>query len=608
MKQSIKVLTAFVVILFCGAALAGAIPTEWQNSRVLNGAYGEHCGEAKEGTAQLKCSKADKAGYAEVSLTITLFGGTVRRYNPVRVDVTQCDIVEVRWHAQEYRVKIMGNEFFGEPIYSDVRPACSPDAVWSVKQVFLGAETFDGYVVAADGTVAGTVQIKAGKPNKKTGVSKLTAAVTMLGEKKLSIKGETIDGTATMTAKDGRVLEVNLASDAMRGTFDGKDITISRNIFTAKDDESKSAAASVLAKVQGVYVASLLGNGGVGALSVDVKAKGKVKVSGNLADGTKVSANAQLIANQDGSCAIPVVYAKNGVSFAMVIAVASDGTVSANGYDTSKYGEVIIAKHSASAPDSVFVFSIDTESIAESFAGVAEINAALLPDGVEVAQKKGKWTVPKAGKVKYKNGAWDISGENPSALKLSYKSKTGAFTGSFNVYGLVNGKMKKYSVKVSGVVVNGVGYGTASLKKPAASWIVTMEPYERPSLPDWAAGMYAGQVLNWCNDDGDWWTGNAQLQVAKDGTVSGGIVFSDGARGAPDSQSAKVVSASEQEVELLVYFKWWNEEGKFESTSWSDIVIKKTASGIALEYSDMQEDLAYAERCPVEGTLGKAVR
>jgi hypothetical protein len=292
----------------------------------------------------------------------------------------------------------------------------------------------------------------------------------------------------------------------------------------------------------------------------------------------------------------------------MVVEIASDGTVSANGYDTSKYEEVIIARHSASNTDSSLAFSIDAASVAKSFAGVAEVNAALLPDGVEVTQKKGKWTLPKAGKVKYKNGVWDVTGENPSALKLSYKSKTGAFTGSFNVYGLVNGKMKKYSVKISGVVVDGIGYGTASLKKPAASWIVTMESYERPSLPDWAAGMYAGQVLNWCNDDSDWWTGNAQLQVAKDGKVSGSIVFSDGARGEPDSQSAKVVSASEQEVELLVYFKWWNEEGKFESTSWSDIVIKKTASGIALEYSDMQEDLAYAERCPVEGTLGKAVR
>ena len=58
------------------------------------------------------------------------------------------------------------------------------------------AETFDGYVVGTGGTVSGTVQIKAAKPNEKTGTLKLTAAVTMLGEKKLSIKGETIDGTA----------------------------------------------------------------------------------------------------------------------------------------------------------------------------------------------------------------------------------------------------------------------------------------------------------------------------------------------------------------------------------------------------------------------------
>ena len=337
------------------------------------------------------------------------------------------------------------------------------------------AETFDGYVVGADGMVAGTVQVKAAKPNKKTGVSKLTAAVTMLGEKKLSIKGETIDGSATMTAKDGRVLAINLDSDVMSGTFEGKNIVIARNIFTAKDEVSKSTASSVLAKAQGVYVAALLSEDGVGAFTVEVKAKGKVKVSGSLADGTKVSASSQLIANADGSSMVPIVYTKKSVTIAMVVSIASDGTVSASAYDTSKYTEVKIARHSASASDSSLAFSIDAGAVAESFAGVAEINTAILPDCIEVTQRNGKWTLPKAGKVKYKNEYWDISGDNPSALKLSYKSKTGAFTGSFNVYGLVNGKMKKYSVKISGVVVDGIGYGTASLKKPAASWAVRIE-------------------------------------------------------------------------------------------------------------------------------------
>ena len=84
-----------------------------------------------------------------------------------------------------------------------------------------------------------------------------------------------------------------------------------------------------------------------------------------------------------------------------------------------------------------------------------------------MAQKGTKWTLPKAGKVVYKDGAVDGSklGENPSALKLTYKAKDGCFKGSFKVYADNGGKLKATTVNVTGVVINGVGYGTATIKK-----------------------------------------------------------------------------------------------------------------------------------------------
>ena len=36
-------------------------------------------------------------------------------------------------------------------------------------------------------------------------------------------------------------------------------------------------------------------------------------------------------------------------------------------------------------------------------------------------------------------------------------------------------KLKKYTVKVTGVVVDGVGHGVATYKKPAVSWIVKVQ-------------------------------------------------------------------------------------------------------------------------------------
>ena len=90
-----------------------------------------------------------------------------------------------------------------------------------------------------------------------------------------------------------------------------------------------------------------------------------------------------------------------------------------------------------------------------------------LPDGVPVTQNGAKWVVPKAGKIALKKGVVDDSkaGENPSALKLTYKAKDGSFKGSFKVYADVGGKLKTTTVNVMGVMVGGVGYGTATVKK-----------------------------------------------------------------------------------------------------------------------------------------------
>ncbi|MBQ5531107.1 MAG: hypothetical protein IIT98_03780, partial [Kiritimatiellae bacterium] len=65
-------------------------------------------------------------------------------------------------------------------------------------------------------------------------------------------------------------------------------------------------------------------------------------------------------------------------------------------------------------------------------------------------------------------------GENPSGLKLSYKAKDGSFKGSFKAYAEVNGKLKAKTVSVSGVVVGGKGYGSATIKK-AGSAAVAIE-------------------------------------------------------------------------------------------------------------------------------------
>ena len=123
----------------------------------------------------------------------------------------------------------------------------------------------------------------------------------------------------------------------------------------------------------------------------------------------------------------------------------------------------------------------------------------LLPDGEPVTASGGKWKFAKAAGVKWakpKKGVEppdiydevtgkgllvDTSGgkTNLSAMKLTYTPKKGTFKGSFKVYALEGEgkarKLKKYTVNVSGVVVGGVGYGTATCKNPAMSWSVTVK-------------------------------------------------------------------------------------------------------------------------------------
>ena len=83
-----------------------------------------------------------------------------------------------------------------------------------------------------------------------------------------------------------------------------------------------------------------------------------------------------------------------------------------------------------------------------------------------------KWSVAKGGKIKLKKDRatgeqyiLPTGTENFSALKLNYQAKTGGFKGSFTVYALIDGKLKKFKFNVTGVVADNEGVGIAVCKK-----------------------------------------------------------------------------------------------------------------------------------------------
>lgn len=105
------------------------------------------------------------------------------------------------------------------------------------------------------------------------------------------------------------------------------------------------------------------------------------------------------------------------------------------------------------------------------------VNPDFLPGGEPVRMAGRKWTLAKPATVKYarnrvtkelgwivNNGRNDSNRTNLSGLKLAYTAKTGAFKGAFSIYTLNGTKMKKVAATVVGLVVDGVGYGTVTVK------------------------------------------------------------------------------------------------------------------------------------------------
>ena len=185
---------------------------------------------------------------------------------------------------------------------------------------------------------------------------------------------------------------------------------------------------------------------------------GKVKVSGTLADGkTKVSANAVFLVGDGWNC-IPIVAPKSNLAF--LLWLSGDGRTAV----IEGLGEdAVVGKVGGLRDGAEFSVDVDADLWAKVSPG---LKTEYLPSGVSFEQKGSKLTLPKAGKLTMKKGVLDDSkaGKNPSGLKLSLK-KDGTFTGSFKVYADNDGKLKTTTVSVVGVLFNGVGYGTPTVKK-----------------------------------------------------------------------------------------------------------------------------------------------
>ena len=322
------------------------------------------------------------------------------------------------------------------------------------------ASEYNGYLVSTNGNVAGSIQIKVGKPNAKTGLASVKATV-VVGAAKASLKADggkvaiAADGPTTMRLVGGEPCEVTLGAEGLSGSYGSYLIDGARNFFSSKDKGEQGAANGLLAKWFGPV--NVVWSGGT--VSVFIGKKGKAKVAVTLADGTKAMANAQLLVGEEWLCVPVVVTKKMNLAFTLWLP-RNGGAALVDGLS----GDVVVGKPGTLAANAVF--SVPTDAALWS-AIPGTVLTEYLPNGVPVTKKGTKWTLPKVGRITMKKGVIDVSkaGKNPSGLKLTYKAKDGTFKGSFKVYAENKGKLKATTVNVTGFLLNGIGFGTATIKK-----------------------------------------------------------------------------------------------------------------------------------------------
>ena len=322
---------------------------------------------------------------------------------------------------------------------------------------------YDGYVASDGGQLLGTLQVKVAKAGRD-GLAKVTASfLPSDGSGKVAFRGGLADagGAVTEMSAGGRTLRLTLGVDGLGGTLDGQAAVGARSVFAGRTPADKSAAADVL----GAWAGTVNVVAPDVALSVNVAAKGKVKVAG-AAGGAQVSASAQLIAG-DAWCAVPVVVSRKArLAFTLWLPRAG-GAVTVEGLP-----DAVAGRSGALAGDARF--RMDAAALAAVLPGLL---AGQLPDGLAVTGG-AKWSVAKPGRVVFAKGTQEVdaekAGENPAGLRLTWRARAGSFKGSFKAYAVEDGRIRAYAVNVAGVLVDGVGYGTATLKKPACTFPVTV--------------------------------------------------------------------------------------------------------------------------------------
>ena len=303
---------------------------------------------------------------------------------------------------------------------------------------------FGGFATSDASNLSGGLELKVVKGGKATAYVQLPAdSKKPFALKKYKFTGAlAADGTATLAcSKHVGQMVLRVGSAAAVGTVehDGRRYDCSAALT---DEAAQKATAAFKDSVWVLSFRTTSGPetflNGYSALSVAASRTGKAKVAGFLADGTKVSVSVQgRVA--DGALVVPVsapLYKNKAGGFCLTLRLGLSGAVKVE--RASKWISLVNGVRT----------ELDWGEISSSPVG---------PFSKEAGLRFAAADFP--------------TGLDPATVfseKLSYKAKTGLFAGSFKVLPSGSAKRSKKTATVNGAVVDGVGYGSAVIKKYGA--------------------------------------------------------------------------------------------------------------------------------------------
>lgn len=355
--------------------------------------------------------------------------------------------------AQEYVLQTMESILVG-------KCAVCEDPVRGVPLDYY-AQRYTGWLTAEDGGIAGTFMFKTGRRNSRNQV-KVSGWIMRDGKKTRfpSVKAGGFNSAITLEGKNGATVSVKFGSTGLSGhvVLGGVRYLLNggRDVFRGKDADSKARAAkcptgtwSVVLKPADKESPSPFARG-YGALSVQLRAKGKARIKGWLGDGTSIGVSSQAIVGENGMTCLPVLIAKRkGNTIGFVIWFKNGRLFSID--TVSKWQSTGAWNFTAACTPS---------STMSAGIGIVEKKLDLEIDGLESILYEGlpPFGDPSLDEVTVEGKKWH--GTEVSRLKLTLKPRNGLLNGSMRIdFEKSDGHLKRIKGAVHGVVMGGSGYG-----------------------------------------------------------------------------------------------------------------------------------------------------